>query len=275
MQAKRTFYLHIGLPKTATTYLQTVVFPALDHLTYIDRLIPSKIEPHPFQVALAYFKNPSVEDPRRLAKLCAMLDQLEDSTSKDIFLACENYSVGRMAFWTEGAPSPEIFAQKLQRLMDARPHLTIKIIFGIRQPDQWFASRYAQSGRGLEVADQADFDARIEKFCGGELTGAQRWIIKGEAEAQIRAVIGAENLFTFQMEDLFADLKTGLEELATFLSHRDAGGFVEHLSQSDAFSKKKNDKATDKNQWKILGKPGHIHLSSDQAQAICRKTGWS
>lgn len=270
----RTLFLHIGLPKTATTYLQSVVFPAFDHLAYFDRLTKSHHDPAPFLPPLTYFKNARLEEPAKLQRICDMITALQDETTKDILLACENYSMGRMAFWNNSPVSPEVFAAKLKTLKDALPDTAIKIILGTRQADQWMGSRYAQSSRGIDQSGQADFDKRVADFCEGEITGAQRWLIKGEARSALLEVMHEDDLFYFEMETFLADAQKGVSELAAFLGHDDPLGFATDLSRKQDLSKKKNDKGTGASEWKLINKDETIKLSAEQSRLILEKSGW-
>lgn len=157
----RPLHLHIGLPKTASTFLQDQIFPALDHLAV--RTVPrtrlfreradAAAEFRTFACALRRSATlwPSIGGP--------ILDELlgpGDDGRRGLLVSDE--AIGRAASRPEGlAAHLAAFAALARTRGFARP----RIVAFLRRQDHWLASHYAQISDRKRGAGEAGFRASV------------------------------------------------------------------------------------------------------------------
>jgi len=221
----RTLYLHIGLPKTASTFLQERIFTALDNRRVV--LMPQN----------GYFRD---EEPERFAKLLfrrsetIWKDHADDllhelfgadwlggdwrADGRDILLSDE--AIGR------AASRHSLFAAHLRAMLEAlraRGFSRVKLLCLVRRQDHWIASHYAQMSDRRAEASQSDFedlvdgitDPRRERYGFGSL------LDYASLHAACCEALGQENVTFCPMEwlaDPAGDLRSSL---ARFLELED------------------------------------------------------
>jgi len=164
---ERTLHLHIGIPKTASTWLQSNIFPKLDHLLYLDgsrKYLFEKIDNAPSnqQTFASIFK--------RSKRIWAGFG---DSIFEDI--------IGGRDQWLKDGRDLLISDERIGRT-GSRPsflsaHLKemkrkaydwgferMNILCVIRRQDHWLASHYAQMSDRNPKASQDDFERLIREI---------------------------------------------------------------------------------------------------------------
>lgn len=158
---KRLLHLHIGLPKTASTFLQRRVFPALDHL--VVRPVPRTGLFRGRDDAAAEFRTFACALRRSAAVWPALGDRLfdellgsEDGDRRGLFVSDEG--LGRAASRPESFTAHLLaFSALAQKRGFARP----RIMAFLRRQDHWLASHYAQISDRKAGAGQAGFRATV------------------------------------------------------------------------------------------------------------------
>lgn len=144
-------YLHIGIPRTASTFLQTNIFPRLSHLDYIGS--PFKKENYEFFLILeAFFKliyglDFNAQDRALLEKIAL--------SPKSTLISNEGLSMNP---WTQDYPK---HANRLKEFFQE-----IEVILFLRHPTDWVLSLYGlaiQKRRFTSLRDFVGFDG--ESFC--------------------------------------------------------------------------------------------------------------
>ncbi len=162
MTGERPLYLHVGLPKTASTFLQERVFPGLDHLNV--RAMPRTRRFATAGDAAAGFRAFACA-LRRAAGVWqaegeALVDEIlgPDDGRRGVLVSDE--AIGRGASRPEGlAAHLAAFARVAAGRRLGRP----RIVAFLRRQDHWLASHYAQMSDRRPGAGQAGFEALADR----------------------------------------------------------------------------------------------------------------
>jgi len=170
---QRTLHLHIGIPKTASTWLQTKIFPHLDHLQYIGC-------PRSERFKRTDNHNGKV---RFLGDIFSRSSMIWNGYGNEIF----EELVGDRHSWLADGRDLMISEEKIGRQC-SRPVLIaahicelnkvakkwgferLNIICCIRRQDQWLASHYAQISDHIANACQKDFEVFVNKVLSPRLS---------------------------------------------------------------------------------------------------------
>lgn len=183
----KIFYFHIGLHKTATTFLQQNVFPECHRLFYIKRNELRKLNKDgPFKgwrisrdFEMGFARSPEF--------WLDYGDQLiQTAIPKQVLSKNQNVLIS-----SEGIAGARIFLRNTDPMIDPfspvnDPHLLIfhfrnlrkiiakygfdriKIILTIRRQDYWFASNYSEYSHLIPRSSQKDFETQIEHMISPE-----------------------------------------------------------------------------------------------------------
>jgi len=169
----RTLHLHIGIPKTASTWLQTKVFTQLHHLRYLDCSQKKMFENN---AELA-------SEQQTLGSIFKLSSQIWDGFGDSIFedllgdrhewladgrdLLISDETIGR------NGSRPALFAAHFRKMKLKAIDWgfeQINIICLIRRQDHWLASHYAQMSDRNPVAGQADFERLVREVTSPHLS---------------------------------------------------------------------------------------------------------
>jgi hypothetical protein len=214
--------LHIGLPKTATTFLQHSIFRWMENVTYVHRRYGEQWLS--FTRALKQLRRVHPRSVRGVSERLAqefrqiLAAGVEGGQPPRIIVSDENISLAASEFWVADGPGPRQVAERLQRALRGMGlgEGAVKVVLGIRRQDQWFASRYAQSAASFPEFGQEDFDRRIESVCGMRLRGPLEWIDYAAVHGVLTRAFGAGNVFFMPMEALRHSPQATLGELGRF-----------------------------------------------------------
>lgn len=247
--------LHVGLPKTATTFLQYQVFKHQKRLTYIHN--PKDWGPDAIEPALRRYVR---ADPADVPKLERTIDRI--LPDGDVLVSNENISLYGRDVWTGGGVPPQRIAVRLARLADRVGDL--RVVVGIRRQDQWLGSDYAQLAVAFPEFGQQDFEQRLAALCDGPLVGAIGWL---DYEASLAAVAEAVgSVLPVPMEMLSAEPEQTLRYLGEFI---DCQGLDEiYRSQGKA---KRHTRSVGHNQWQLIGRDLTVELPGSLADRIIRR----
>lgn len=159
-----TLHLHIGLPKTASTWLQERVFPSLGHLRY--RAMPrSTLFDAPEDIAAesrllncAFRRSPHVWREAGDDIFAALFGPASAAREDGRDALVSEEGIGRTG------SRPELLAAHLSALSEKAAVWgfdRINVVCVIRRQDEWLASHYAQMSDRRRHASQADFADRV------------------------------------------------------------------------------------------------------------------
>ena len=162
----RTLHLHIGLPKTASTWLQDHVFPRLDHLRVVgtprgrlfddpkDRMMEGRV------LACALRRSAAVWPAMGDAVMREILGDREAWLRDGRDLLVSDEAMGR------AASRPEVLAAHLEAMALAARRWgfeRVGVLCLIRRQDHWLASHYAQMSDRNARASQRGFEAMVRR----------------------------------------------------------------------------------------------------------------
>lgn len=229
----RCLYLHIGQPKTASTFLQNDVFP---HLAEMDVALLPRVP---------NYKN---HDARRSGD-GRLAEQI---TARSPILWTKHQAELEPALLGTGSSqsrlvSDEMFFGNFRGAAEVLPHLRamvdmarsqfdeVRILCLIRRQNTRLISGYVQRSDAKLKAGQADFDAFARSMCDPRDERYRRGMAweYGDLAAGLLDIVGPAGLFMRPYEELRHDPRRFLEALMSFLKQepRSADALIETLLQ--------------------------------------------
>ncbi len=281
-QAEPTLFLHIGLPKTATTYLQARIFPQLDRVLYfdtpkdpafdgpVDRGMGSRI------MSCLFNRDPRVWQIHGEAVFERLLGPQSDWLPRDILISDEG--VGRTG------SRPDHLAAHLREVSAVAQDWGLRrvaVICAFRRQDHWLGSHYSQMSDRNPKASQSDFDRACRDLVSVTADRFKLGVMLDYATLRdaLVGVVGQENVLMYPHERQKINPDAVLAQVLDFLG----AGLVGDASASlrndggSAGSSGVNVRSLGENQWSIrpygaglkvrpyrlvqwAGLPGHVFL---------------
>ncbi len=260
--------LHIGLPKTGTTFLQKEVFRPLPDTFYIHRTQGSFSRFPKLQRLLSVVVREALVSEKDRFIYKAVRALLTSGLLGKVLVSDESISLGRMSFWEAQVRTPEQLAKSLERLqIQRRKKLRVKIVIGFRNPTNWIASRYAQSASGFPSPGQADFENRVaDLFSSGSSSNGLSWLDRTRVVEAFSKSFGAQNVFDFSQEDLEATPVQVVTSLLDFMEFDSK--FVQDFVKRPTLGAKRNSKSVGDGIWQLRGMDVTIRLSTGIVSSI-------
>ncbi len=225
--------IHIGLPKTATTYIQKTLSL---HNSYFGLESDKEIfSENLFRIFVKYSRGESVE-----SHLVYWWHQINDYVDKSyaefpLVFSSEYFFSGHINGFPEFPFAPSTSCD--ERLMIAdflnlmskvlSPHVSIGVVLTLRNQPEWLASKYAQATPCILNASQTDFEKRVKYFAS---LPNKLWCNWGSIVDQIDRAIGKENVLVVCMEDINKD--HFWNDISTFCFGLDTSLKFDALSES-------------------------------------------
>jgi hypothetical protein len=273
-------YLHIGFPKTATTFLQTIVFPKLnsENFVYLNRkdIVKRQKQHSSFfnyvagkGFSIAFTRSPDFWK-RHGDEFFNMVLGVE-TADRFAFKAKQNLLIS-----FEGITDPSVFAAPAENRPRKDPYLLkmhlqeckrialdkgfsdVKVLLTIREQAVWLASMYAQTSDRNPEASQTDFEKQVRDL----LDPAHKFFISGLwldyllVYQQISDAIGEKNILVLPQEMLQQDQQGFFKLLLEFLNI-DSPAILEGVldivnnTGSDAI----NSRRSSQNTWQLRKSP--------------------
>lgn len=155
--ARGTIFLHIGLPKSASTFLQGKIFPNLP-LQYWHKTKDEKSFAL-IKALRSYYHRDRFDITKLLRSLPEKLIH-ELRVGNSVLISDENLSITSMDLWNKSGYTPDHFF-RLTLNLAKKLNIKITVIYISRSLDTWIASRYAQSAPKFDNPGQEDFEERL------------------------------------------------------------------------------------------------------------------
>lgn len=248
MSSSETLYLHIGLPKTATTYLQQEVFPALSHLRYLG--IPQG----------DVFAGPEeLRHGSRTLTNCVKRSTLlwgpyGEAVFRDLF-GCgpEDRPPGDVLLSDEGVgragSRPVLLGAHLKGIAAQAREWgfgRVRILCTFRRQDHWLASHYAQVSDRNPRASQEDFEATVSRKLdpAGERYGFGMLLDYAALGHSLHQAVGASDVLMLPYELLVHDSTQFHEKVLSFLGD-------EYGPATFRSTRKQNVRSTQEGVWEL------------------------
>jgi hypothetical protein len=173
-QSGSTFYLHIGFPKTGTTFLQEQILPRLNTLRVHCKPQSNLVEnAFPWEGGFRSFfdRAPAIWDALGDRLFSELLAGGSPDDRSDLLVSDENLAPEMSYPRTFLAPprasfgtDPHLTAAHLREVANAAARCGFprtRVLLTVRRQDTWLASAYAQDSDMWPRASQADFEAWV------------------------------------------------------------------------------------------------------------------
>lgn len=235
--------VHIGLPKTASTFLQYRIFRTQDRYTYIHNAKSGPLEKGLKRFVRA--ADDAVDDA-----LDRVVKNLPDTPT---LVSDENISMNGAEPWRDAGPVPDETGRRLRMLAERVGEL--RVVLGVRRQDTWFASRYAESAKLFEDFCQEDFERRIAVLDRDRLVGALSWLRYDRAYQHLAEAVGAANVCVVPTEMVGDDLPEALRMLEDFLG---VDGWLEAVRTGGINQVRNNVLSVGDGEWRMRGHEGQM-----------------
>lgn len=231
--------IHIGLPKTGTTFLQKEIFPQLLKRNYLWK-----------HLGESNSKSLTLESRKFLrsqgASLSEDINQYILNFSGVGLISNENISMLAGDMWQRDPIVPaEVVASNLLRLGNTlySDRDAIGVIFTLRRQDSWLASRYAESAKAMHSPSQTDFEEKV-RYILEEDNSRRLWLDYSYLyELFSSALPRHQVLFLLQEEMLHNPMET-IRKLSDFFG-------IESTPPRSLFSEKSNVLSKSENIWRL------------------------
>ena len=252
-------YLHIGLPKTATTFLQSSVFPQFDHLLNLGTPESANWQ--------------ELDDQRLGGRILSCCMRRSSSIWPEFGDLIFEELLGPKELWLSNRRDVLISDEGVGRA-GSRPSLLkahmagfrkkamdwgfdrVSIICVFRRQDHWYASHYAQMSDRNYRASQQDFERQVERLVDPYQQRFQLGMLldyKSLRDALVSAV-GANNVLMLPHELLVEKPRSFMDEISAFVN---AGDQHIDLEEGAKSPEGRNVRSQGLNQWGIrpFGQP--------------------
>ncbi len=227
------FTLHIGLPKTGTTSLQSMLGRAKD-VTFVHRH-QAKVRQRICAVLRMYMH--TAEERPSLGRWLEIASQdlnnifeTSRTENKCLVVSDENISMTPMELWNWAGSAPEQVCDKLHYFLRdvAKIPGDIQILLGTRDHAIWLASRFAKFGcvnaykqgftQHAKENQQLFFEDFLSELAGGRpLVHSLGWLDYKRVSEAFGSAFGARNVKLYSLENLQTHPRETLLDLENFL----------------------------------------------------------
>lgn len=239
--------IHIGLPKTGTTFLQKQVFSQLEGITYIGRHSRTDTRTGLALARTLRRASPVIwEDGAKSVPRLNILKGLQHADTDIPVLVSHENCFCRTATIVRGAPAlcPVRVAEHIRWLDEYFWNgAEVRIVLSLRRQDEWLTSAYAEQAFKMDVSGQKDFEAKMRAAVDPAEFGRFSYLDYGRLVELLRHAVGEENLFVMLHEELKEKPAETLASLCRFI------GLDEYPPQIP--EGRENVRAVGSNRWKL------------------------
>lgn len=255
---------HVGLPKTATTFLQYRLFARTITSGYFHWNSERRV------LDIMRFTHGAIsEQSLRGRRLAAWLRAACES-DRPTLISCENISSGRASpFWEGQGPSPSDVARRLVELASFAgiAKEDVRIILGVRRQDQMLASRFSQAATNFSGFSQQKFaEAVAAILSGGSGVPAFRWLFFDMCKDEIEAQLGAGNLFIHTAESVKSEPRRVVDQLGAFCGHDFLPALDEAMAAGALLTVNRKSIAPDR--WRLVDNAEGLSLDAETKAKI-------
>ena len=264
IRSAQVLVFHIGLPKTATTFLQYRLFARTIRSGYFHWKSEKQV--------LDIMRLAHGEISERSLRCRRLAAWLRAACERDgpTLISCENISSGRASpFWEGQGPSPSDVARRLVDLatLAGIAQEDVRIILGVRRQDQMLASRFSQAATTFSGFSQQKFaEAVAAILSGGSAVPAFRWLYFDICKDEIEARLAAGNLFIHTAESVKAEPRQVVDRLGAFCGYDFLPALDEAMAAGALLTVNRKSIAPDR--WRLVDHAEGLSLDGETKAAI-------
>ncbi|TQE99416.1 MAG: sulfotransferase [Spiribacter salinus] len=203
--------LHLGLPKTSSTWLQKSVFPGLANVIYAGHMSWRRYGTGRDAMRLdkLFRQEPGIWQADGSGILDAMTRETASQPGTTLLLSEEKIVLPR--FFGEAVSAGEDQTIRLGRHLEglraaalARGFDRVAVLIVFRRQDHWLASRYAQSSSTITGACQSHFEAETRRIIHDAYSSLGMQLNYARLRQVLRDAVGVENVHMIPYEKLVA-----------------------------------------------------------------------
>lgn len=268
-----SLYIHIGLPKTASTYLQHKVFPALRGIHYLGTpagapFAGRRDQEHGRRTLTSCFQRSATIWDALGSEIVSALVGSEPRTPSTHSILVSDEGVGREA------TRPELFRAHLEGLKRCAirsgfPRL--RILCFIRRQDHWLASHYAQVSDRNADASQSDFELTVREILDPARGRFAFGMLLDFATIyhQLADVLATDDILMLPYENLTGEPACFLSRIGSFLPNN--ADLSERLHDSRGIQRGVNVRTRGKDTW-LLRPPKSGSALRAKLKSVLRNT---
>lgn len=241
-----TLYLHIGLPKTGSTFLQEEVFPLFDSFEYLYKPDVGLLEDDfPYATSTHRFMEQSPVVWRDLGEtLFHELFGPAPVQGKNVLLSDEGIG-------NKEPVTVQTHLSELNALANQWGFTRVRAFGSVRHQASRMASSYAQGSERRLGASQRDFEERARQEIGADYYQRGVRLEYDLLWQSLTDVLGEENVLLLPYELMKNDLPDFLERWFIFLERQDEGDRVIEQLLSGKGNNRKNVRSVSSNTWAL------------------------
>lgn len=197
-RGRKLVVVHIGWPKTASTFLQRSVFLPDDRVRYIGK--PTGKDETALLVR--FLRKRQSPEWMQEHSACEPFRALAASDGRPVVISSENLFTATGSIVYGEGPDPVRVARGIRRLQRfCGPEADVRVLLVLRRQDEWLASCYAEQANRREPASQRHFEERVSAILAGDTLRSMYL----DYEAWLRAVtdeVGQDVFHPMIFEDL-------------------------------------------------------------------------
>lgn len=273
-------YLHVGLPKTGSTFLQDELFPVLPQVNYVGRpdynLLERRNAYDKTTLSRFFDRSPCVWSGHGD-------DLLENLQTEDEFNADKKQLISDENALTGGINDPYRIGEHIKRisiLTEKRSLSPLKVLIVIRRQDTWFASAYAETSYRYVGASQPHWESWIDERLSKShsyYAGPAVKLKYNTLYSEIEKNIGQSNICMLPYEMLKRNQHEFYENILEFFGVKsNKNNFIKEIEKS----KKKNVSKISDNSWslgeasswrskEVVFRPGRLFSSLNLPRGVC------
>jgi len=265
---KATLFLHLGMSKTGSTYLQKEVFPEVRNINFFDQPMSDVLEGGRQGIMARSFKrSPAIWRSSGDEIFDEILQEPKNDTqdrSKDVLIS--DQSAGPQVWqllpylgsrWEQERQDPFLLRAHLEELSALAKRWgfsEMKTIVVFRRQDNWIASKYAQRSDRFPNASQSHFETFVDYLVDSSRGYFSDGIVLDYMllREQLTRAVEAENVLMVPFELLNRDPERYLREVISFFDNGvEDGTRLSKRLASQAAQRKHNIRSEEEGVWAI------------------------
>lgn len=214
---------HVGLPKTASTWLQSRIWPNVPGYRYVGHGDDNQTILGGRRTWTAFWEDPGIWERNQPGLARSFLGVGDQERVRPATIVSQGQVISPKLFtpWEDGdRPYPELFGEHLvalQRCLRKLGGNRLRVVGVFRRQDTWFASWYTQASNRIVGACQADFERTVRRLIGDDYQRLGAYADFHRMYRYLTGALGYDNVLLLPYEQLVTDPDRFLKRILAFL----------------------------------------------------------